>query len=146
MLLLGVYAVMGQIISLKKKTRITGIIWLIAAFLNFGLNFIFVPRFGILGAGITTLLAYAFAFAATWYYSFKEFQFEIDWQFILKSTFASVLMGLLIIWLKPIGFYKVMTTIILSVLVYGILIFLLKCFNKKEIETLKTLLKRRNGF
>jgi O-antigen/teichoic acid export membrane protein len=137
MLLFGVYGVIAQIIALKKKTHIGGAIWIIAALLNFGLNFIFVPRFGILGAGITTLLAYAFAFITAGYYSFKKLRFEIDWKTILKSIFASVLMSLFVIWLKPIGFYKVVTTIILSVLVYGILISLLKCFSKKEVDFLK---------
>ncbi|MGA2418233.1 MAG: flippase [Candidatus Staskawiczbacteria bacterium] len=140
-LLLGFCTIADQIIGLKKKTKISGGIWFIAAFLNFGLNFIFVPRFGIFGAAVTTLLAYACATALTWYYAMKEIQFEVDWQFILKSIFASFLMGLFIIWIKPIGFRSVITVITLSVLIYAILIFLLKSFEKKELEFVKTFFK-----
>ena len=141
-LLFGIYAVTAQIISLKKKTKITGMIWMAAAFLNLGLNFIFIPKFGILGAAITTLLAYSLAFTLTWYYSFREFQFDIDWKFISKSVFASILMTLLIVWFTPMGLLKTIIAIILGAFVYGTLIFLFKGFSKKEIEFLKGFFKK----
>lgn len=142
MLLFGIYVIIAQTIILKKKTKLTGIIWLIAAFLNFGLNFFFIPKFGILGAAITTLIAYTLAFVLTWYYSFKEFRFEIDWKFILKSTFASILMVLFILWFSPLGLLKTIITIILGALVYGILIFLLRGFTKEEINFFKRFLTK----
>ena len=140
-ILYGIYNIFVQIIILKKKTKIAGAIWIGAAFLNLGLNFIFIPKFGILGAALTTLLAYTLAFALAWHYSFREFQFEIDWKFILKSVFASILMTLFIIWFSPIGLLKTIIAIISGALLYGILILLFKGFNKKEIEFLKGFLK-----
>ena len=141
-LLFGMYAIISQIIVLKKKTRITGSIWMGAAFLNLGLNFIFIPKFGILGAAITTLSAYSFAFILTWYYSFKEFQFEIDWKFISKSIFASILMTLFIFWFSPIGLSKTIIAIILGALLYGVLTFLLKSFTKEELKFFKRFLTK----
>jgi len=141
-LLLGIYAITIQIISLKKKTKIIGIIWTITAFLNLGLNFIFIPKFGIIGAAVTTLLAYSLVFILVWYYSFREFQFEIEWKFILKSIFVSILMSLFIIWFDPAGLLKTIIAIILGIVLYGILINFLKGFNKKEIEFFKNFLKK----
>ena len=141
-LLLGITVIVAQILSVKKKTKITGIIWIIAAFLNLGLNFIFIPKFGILGAAFTTLFAYTLVFILTWHYSFKELQFEMDWKFISKSIFASVLMALFILWFAPVGLLKTVITIILGALLYGILIFLFKGFDKKEIEFLKGFFKK----
>jgi len=141
-LLLGIYAIIVQIIVLKKKTRIIGSIWTGAAFLNLGLNFIFIPQFGILGAALTTLLAYTLAFILTWYYSFKDFQFEIDWKFILKSIFASILMGLVILWFSPLGFLKTMIAIIFGIFIYGILILLFKGVNKNEIKFFKGIFRK----
>ena len=140
-LLFGIYEIIAQIINLKKKTKITGIIWMTVAFLNLGMNFIFIPKFGIIGAAITTFIAYVSLLILTWYYSFKEFQFEIDWKFILKSIFASVLMTLFIFCFNPIGLFKTITAIIVGALLYGILIFLFKGFSKKEVEFLKEFLK-----
>lgn len=139
MIFLGVYVIFDQIIALKKKTIISGYIWLVAAIVNFGLNFIFIPRFGILGAAITTLVGYALAATLTWYYSFKELQFGIDWLFLLKSIFSSALMSSLIFWLNPIGLYKTLFAIIFGALTYFVLIFLLRGFSKNEIEFLKKL-------
>jgi len=136
-LLYGIYAIIVQILALVKKTKINGIILMAVAFLNLGLNFIFIPRFGILGAAITTLIAYTLALTLTWRYSFREFQFEIDWKFILKCIFASILMTIFILWFNPIGLLKTIIAIISSALVYGILILLFRGFGRKEIEFLK---------
>jgi len=136
-LLFGMYAVISQIIVLKKKTKFLGIIWMEAALLNLGLNFIFIPTFGIMGAAITTLIAYTTVFILTWHHAFREFRFEIDWKFILKSIFASILMTVFILWFGPVGLLKTIIAIIVSIILYGISIFLLKGFNKKEIEFLK---------
>jgi len=84
-LLFGIYAVIAQIITLKKKTKIDGIIWMGAAFLNLGLNFFFIPKFGILGAAITTLAAYALALILTWYYFFKGFNLKLTGNLYLKA-------------------------------------------------------------
>ena len=141
-LLYGVYAIFVQILILFKKTKIFGTIWVGAALLNIGLNFVLIPKFGILGAAITTLLAYSLAFLLTWYYSSKYFQFEIDWQFITKSIFASVLMVSAIIWFNPIGLFETIIAIITGALLYGVFILLFKGFNKKEIEFLKKYFRR----
>ncbi len=136
-LLYGVGTIFIQILTIFKKTKIFGHIWMCAAIINLGLNFILIPKLGILGAAITTLSAYSFAFLLIWYYSFKYLRFDIDWQFILKSVLASVLMGLFIIWFSPLGLLKTVIAVILGATIYGILILLLKGFDRKELEFLK---------
>lgn len=137
MLLFGIYSVIIQILILKKKTKIDGVIWISGAIIKLGLNFIFIPKFGILGAAITNLIVYILILISAWYYSFREFHFEIDGKFILKSIIASILMTLFVFWLNPIGLLKTIIAIILGALIYGILIFLFRGFNKKEIDFLK---------
>ena len=136
----GVSCFFCQILVLAKKTKINATIWTVSALLNFGLNLIFIPIFGILAAAITTLLSYLFSFGLIWYFAFKEFKFEIDWQFIIKSIIASVLMSLFIIQFDPIGLLNVLIAMVLAVLVYGVLIFLFKGISKKEIYFFKDLI------
>jgi len=143
-LFFGIYTVFFQIIVLKKKTKIIGTIWLMAAIINFLFNFIFIPIIGILGAALTTLFTYFFALALTWRYSRNEFIFEINWKFILKSIFASLLMVTFIFWLNPTGLLEIIFTIIAGALFYGILIFLLKGISKQEINFFKKLFKEIN--
>jgi len=58
---------------LKKKTAIIGTVWMAAAALNFGGNLVLIPLFGILGAALTTLLAFVFAFMLTAVYALRQF-------------------------------------------------------------------------
>lgn len=140
MLFMGVCGIFSQVIGLKKKNHIGGAIWIIAAVLNFGLNFILVPRFGILGAAITTLSAYALGLVLTWFYSFKKIKFAIDWNFILKSLAASVLMSVFVFYLNPLGLWRTLATVCAGAVLYFFLIFLFGVVNKKELNFLKGLI------
>lgn len=57
----------------KKKTVIISIIILISAGLNFFLNMILIPRYGIVGAGIATLISFLVYFVLGMIYSSKGF-------------------------------------------------------------------------
>jgi len=140
-LLYGVSSFHIQVLNLVKKTKIIGAVWLVAALLNLVLNFVFIPIFGILAAAITTLLAYGLGLGLFWYFSSKEFRFEVDWKFIIKSVLASALMGFVIYWINPVGLLKTAIVIIFGAVLYGLLIWLLRGFDKKEIEFLKGLLR-----
>jgi O-antigen/teichoic acid export membrane protein len=144
MLLLWDFSIIGDIVALKKKTHISGIIWLVAAFVNFGLNLIFVPLLGILGAALTTLLAYATALALTWHYSFKELQFEVDWKFVVKSVFASILMLVFIYGLNPLGLWRTLFAVFSGAILYFFLIFLFKGFSQKETKFIRNFAKGDN--
>jgi O-antigen/teichoic acid export membrane protein len=133
-LLFGAYAIIVQIIMLEKKTKIVGTIWIIAAILNLGLNLIFIPYIG-----ITTLIAFAFAFILTSFYSFKYFKFDVDLHFILKSIFASVLMSLIIIEWNPVGMLNVLLVIGVCGVVYASIILILKGVKKEELEFFRQL-------
>ncbi len=140
----GICDIFEQILLLFKKTKISSAIWITVALLNIALNLILIPIFGIIGAGIASLTTMVSAASITYLYSAKylKFKFEIDRLFIFKIISASVLMSLFILWLKPLGFYKTVTAVILSVLFYSALIFLLKCFDRKELDFLKGLVRK----
>lgn len=139
-LLLGSCSIIAHIIILVKKTKITGSIWFIAAVMNMGLNFVFIPYFGILGAAITTLIAYIFALVIITYYSFRYIRFDIDFSFIMKSIFASILMSSVIIKWSPVGVLDVLLTIGVCAVVYGAVLLLLKGIKREEVELFKEVL------
>ncbi len=140
-LFFGAYVIVAQILALKKKTHIGGITWLVAALLNFGLNLILIPHFGIMGAAITTLLAYFFVFTTTWYYAFKELHFEIDWRFIIKSILASVIMTIMVVEFNPMGLWKTLVAIGLGAVCYFFFLFLFQGFGKNEITFFTNFIK-----
>ncbi len=138
-LLFGCHAVIVEIILLEKKTKIAGAIWIIAAILNLGLNLIFVPYMGILGAAVTTLIAHLLVGIITTYYSFKYLTFDIDLRFILKSIFASIVMSFVIIKWNPTNIQNILTVIGVCVVVYSVILLLLGGFKKDEIAFFKEL-------
>jgi O-antigen/teichoic acid export membrane protein len=141
MFLYGVSYFFCQIMILTKKTNLIAIICAAGAFLNIILNIMFIPKFGILAASLTTLVSYVCIFSLTWYFAFKEFQFKIEWGFIIKSVLSSLVMVLFIFLLNPKGLLDVILSVILGVLIYIILIFLFKGFGRKEIIFLKNFIK-----
>lgn len=89
-----VYVIIGQAIYacsiilncglwIRKKTTIYAYVMLISCFWNIGLNMILIPRFGIVGAALATLITNTFYVVVITYYSFKEFSFPIDYPRIL---------------------------------------------------------------
>ena len=140
-LLFGVYAIIGNVLVLEKKTQIIGTIWIIAAVLNLGLNILLVPYYGILAAALTTLIAYTIAFILTLKYSTKYVQFDLI--FILKSVTASILMTALIILINPQNLLNIIITVIISAAVYFGLIIILKGINNQEIILFKNMLSKR---
>lgn len=143
-LLFGLYAIVTQILVLEKKTRITGTIWIVAAILNLGLNIIFIPRIGILGAAVTTLGAFSLAFAFSMYYSFKYLVFDIEASFILKCLAASAIMCVVIVFGGSRISGDLVGTILLvgiSALVYGAGLFSLKGFKREEIRFFRGLFR-----
>ena len=139
MVIYGAYGVIAQSLSLVKKTKIAGSIWMIASIMNLGLNFVFIPYFGILGAAITTLIAYFLALILTSHYSFKYFKFNVDFRFILKSIGASIVMSLVIIKWSPVGLLNVLLAIGVCAVVYVVILMLLRGVKKEEFELFRAL-------
>lgn len=138
----GIYAIPLQHLLLVKKTKIVATIWVIAAIVNLGLNILVVPYWGILGAATTTLIAFALALGITTYYALKEFKFSVDWLFITKSLIASGIMSIVVWLIAPTGSIDTVLSIVAGMAVYGVAIFLLKGFTKKEISFFWGLLRR----
>lgn len=137
-ILFGSYAIISQILVLEKKTTIPGAIWVIAAALNFGLNLLLIPSSGIIGAAVTTLLAYALAFVLTAYYSKKYLTFQMDYYFVLKSILASAIISSLLIIANPSEKTSIFMAVIACAFLYFLILHILKSFKPEEIAFIKS--------
>jgi O-antigen/teichoic acid export membrane protein len=141
MLLTGAYEVFLQVIALKLKTALAGSIWVISAAVNFGLNLILIPYLGIIGAALTTLLAFACAFVFTTAYSLKNFAFDVSGTFILKSICASLAMSALLFAWSPVGLLNILLSIGISAVIYLSILLVLRGLTVSEIKFFCTVLK-----
>ncbi|MHB2155799.1 oligosaccharide flippase family protein [Calditrichota bacterium GD2] len=82
-------------INIAKKTRTTAIIITFVALFNIGLNFILIPHYQAVGAGIATLISQFIAFAAiTW---FGQKYFTIPYEYGKLSLMIILGAGILVI-------------------------------------------------
>ena len=140
-LIFGISAIAPYIIFLEKRVRLSATLWTIAAVCNVSLNIVVIPWIGIEGAAVTTLIAFSVALGIALYYSWKSFSFRIDWGFIAKSIFASVLMSLAIWGMSPEGNVGTILTVVAGVVIYGIALLLLKAFDRDEFAFFKGLFR-----
>jgi len=140
----GMWAVYGRVVTLSKHTRIFTIASVAAGLTNIGLNIIFIPRFGLIGAAITTLISYIMAGFIMFYNSRKYIRFGISWNFIMKSILASIIMTLAIWAFSPVGIVKILLSIVIGIIIYFGVLLLLKGFKREELRVIsKTLGLRR---
>ncbi|MFC2010262.1 flippase [Chloroflexota bacterium] len=141
-LFLSIHNLISFILILNKKPKILAVIWVVAAVLNLGLNIVMVPRVGILGAAISTLISYSLVLILVSYYSFREFNLFIDWIFIIKSLIASAVMSVAVWFIAPEGTADTILTIMAGVAIYGVVLVLLRGFKKEEVSFFWGMLRR----
>jgi len=136
----GAATVFGTVILLYKRSKLFVGVFGLAAVLNLGLNIIFVPQWGVIGAAITTLIAYYLLAIIVWYLSYKQMKFKIQVGFIAKAIFASVV-STFVIWLfTPTEIIELIAAILLFVTIYFALLFLLRGFGEKELGIIREII------
>jgi O-antigen/teichoic acid export membrane protein len=77
--LYGAYLIVNVAVSISKRTRMTPLIAGVAGGTNVGLNFWFIPRWGIVGAGITTVIGYSLLVVLQWLNARRSFPVPYEW-------------------------------------------------------------------
>jgi|WetSurMetagenome_2_1015567.scaffolds.fasta_scaffold00621_19 O-antigen/teichoic acid export membrane protein len=132
----GMEQIFGISLLIFKRRKIFIIAFLSGAVTNFILNIILVPRYGIIAAAITTLIAYIIITIIIGYSSRRYFTFSLNLQFITKCIFASIGMTVCIWIFNPIDITGIIISIIMGIFVYFCLLFLQKGFRNGEIRSI----------
>lgn len=138
-LFFGVYAIISNILILKKKTKIIGFIWVVSAAINLFLTLFLVIFFGILGAAISTMISFFIALLLTWYWSIKIFEF--DFCFLPKIILPSFLMTITLIMFYSTTITDILLVSSMAVIVYLATFILLKGISIEEIKFIRELIK-----
>ncbi len=100
-MLFNFYQLMVGILHITDHTHITVRLLSTAALLNIGLNLVLIPRMGIVGAALATVVAYGVLGVLTIFVTRRYLKFDLGLPFIVKSTAASIVMTLFIGLLTP---------------------------------------------
>lgn len=105
--LFGVFSIQVIVLTFEKKTAIIGVMWMLGATLNIGLNLVLVPYFGIIAAAAAALVGYSFVFGVTAIYSVQYMMLGVDFGFILKSILASIVISSFVLVWHASGFLNI---------------------------------------
>jgi O-antigen/teichoic acid export membrane protein len=130
----GVGEVFDKTLRLKQKTSKIGVVVTASAILNIILNFILIPRIGVVGAAIATLITYGIFATLMVLFSLKEIRFNLGLLSISKFLVASAIMALIGIFWNPETILGLIFCILISIAVYFILLFLMGVFRDPEIK------------
>ena len=128
---------LSKIIVVEEKTNLIAVVAFFGAALNFGLNFYFIPVYGIIGASITTVLTEAMI-TIIWIYHiyFKDRIIMLpSLLFFGKILLATLVMGLVVYFIPG----NVIWAILLGVIVYSLMILGLRVFDQVEVALINEL-------
>ena len=142
MFFVGLYQIYLYIIHLKEQTKYLPIIFLVVALFNLGLNFLLIPKWGIIGAAFSTFLSYALQFTAIFFLSMKFFPFSFDFSCFFKSLLASVIMFLVIKRFDPESLGVLVGVAFVGAAVYFAVLVLIKGVGLREWHLAISLIKK----
>lgn len=128
----GVYIVYSQVFLLTKRVDIIGAQWLTLAALNIGLNIVFVPLLGIIGAAITTFAVFFIITVWIMLVSRRHIQLEVSARFLGKCGLSSITMGLIVWRLNPTGLVQAAAAILGGMAVYFAVMFITRGVTRAE--------------
>jgi O-antigen/teichoic acid export membrane protein len=141
-LLYGAYFAVSIGINLKNKTIYFPLVLGLAAVLNLILNYLFIPKYGMMGAAVATLISYFFIALGIYWVSVKYYSINYEWLRIGKITF--VWSGLYIA-ASVFKFKTLPETLFFKSLLaaaYPFLLFLTGFFTRGEIIKLKQIVTK----
>lgn len=132
--LFGFYQICIYIVHLVNKTHITIRLLCTSATLNIILNLILIPRMGIVGAAIATLVSFGILGILTLLVTRRYLKFDINTPFLLKTIISSTIMGFCIWLIHPTSLVSVIISIFIGAAIYFGILLLIKGLTKKEID------------
>ncbi|MBI2672100.1 flippase [Candidatus Woesearchaeota archaeon] len=130
-----------NILSVMKKTKIISMIIFLFAFVNAVLNYILIPKYGIIGAAIATSSSFVVGtilmMSVTYHYS-KLHPFMFNYSRIILSSLLTLIAALFV---KNFVSYSSLTNMIffpiLILSVYLLLLLITRTFDKEDADLLK---------
>jgi O-antigen/teichoic acid export membrane protein len=130
----------GHSLGYQKKTKYMMFSLFVGGLINIILNFIFVPKYGYFAAAVTTLIGYIAIAVIDTYFSRKYFSWKFPFNSLLKTGFASIVMGIIVYFLNSFlqfpNIIKLLISIIAGIVTYFIMLIVVREITKEEVLTM----------
>ena len=131
-ILLGLWQINLYILLLVRKTKWVPPIVGIAALINTGINIILIPKIGIMGAAISTIISYFVLSAIVFILARKIIKYKLDFIFLFKVVLSAFLMALCLRFIEINGVLSIIFAVIIGTVMFGLGLLLLKAFSKQD--------------
>jgi O-antigen/teichoic acid export membrane protein len=139
----GAYVVFVVGVYLEKKTKYLPFVTGAGALFNVGANLFLIPKIGILGAALSTLLSYIVMAVGMYFASQRFYRVEYEWNKVLKIAGSAAFMFTIfrLLHLQPLDFAGIIVKFVL-VVAFGAALVYLKVIDSREIAEVKAILLR----
>lgn len=134
---LSVETILNVGVTLRRKTKIMALYSLIGAMTNVILNFVLIPKYGVIGAAYATLISFIVMIVIVYFYNQRLMKIKYQWNRILKISLVTAL-------IFAVGYRVVINDVYGSVafkvgniLLYPLILHLLRFYSKEEIQRMK---------
>ena len=131
---------------LTKNTKHIATTTILASLLNIILNFIFIPKYGMIAAAYNTLLAFIFLFFITYFISNKYYKIKFENYKIILMIGTGLGLYVFSTFTNNLNSVVEMIIKILIAISFPFVLFLFKFFEKSELEYLLSKIKKLNIF
>lgn len=136
---LGMSIISSVGIFMEGRTMYSAIATIIATIFNIGLNFILIPKIGIMGAAISTLIAFAVLFALNLIFSNYFYKIQYEYKKLSALFILSLILFKATYFLSTSHFWVDMAIKMVFVIIFPFILVLFSFYEKKEIELIKKL-------
>jgi O-antigen/teichoic acid export membrane protein len=144
--LYGGYLILAIGITLEKKTKYLAAIVGVGAIVNMGLNYLLIPRYGMMGAAVATLVAYFLLPIGSYLVSRRYYSVKYEWGRVARIFLAAGLVyagSLFIATGSPLitGLLK-----LVSLLGFPLLLFAFRFFKPEETQKTREIFRAIPGY
>ena len=135
----------SDILSVAKKNEIIFYVTLAAAIINVILNFILIPRFNLMGAAISTSIAFIIMGVLFFYYAYKISGAQPIKFVYLKTSiigFVSIFVIYKLSKIINLSIYKFFSILLLFLVIYLFLLYIFRCLDDEDILVIKSLFNK----
>jgi len=137
---LGASTVFSAGVYIEKKTHQLPIMTFLGAAVNIAANFVLIPRMGIMGAALATLLSYGVMAASMLWIAGRVYPVPYEWKRVITIVGTAALVYLLHMFVDPPIFSPVWRSFLLCMFAYAM--YLLNFFRPSELAALRTMFRR----
>jgi O-antigen/teichoic acid export membrane protein len=131
---------------LTRNTKYVAVSTVTASFFNIALNFIFIPRYGMIAAAWSTLFSFILLYFITYYFSNTFYKISFENRRLLFLISLGIILYILSVLTND---FHIIISILLKfilIIIFPLVLYIVNFYDKEEIEKIKKIVKQVRNF